>query len=29
MENNVRIIGTAPRNNCIVAPPLLADYNLE
>ena len=29
MENNLRIIGTAPRNNCIVTPPLLANYNLE
>ena len=29
LENNLRIIGTAPRNNCIVTPPMLANYNLE
>ena len=29
MENNLRIIGTAPKNNYIVTPPLLANYNLE
>ena len=30
MENNLRIIGTASRNNyCIVTPPLLENYNLE
>ena len=29
MENNLRIIGTAPRNNCIVTPLLLANYNPE
>ena len=29
LENNLRIIGTAPRNNCIVTPPLMANYNLE
>ena len=29
LENNLRMIGTAPRNNCIVTPPLLANYNLE
>ena len=29
LENNLSIIGTATRNNCIVTPPLLANYNLE
>ena len=31
LENNLRIIGTAPRNSwqCIMTLPLLATYNLE
>ena len=28
LENNLRI-GTAPKNKCIVTPPLLANYSLE